>query len=144
MKYFTIDELSYSAKAEEKGIKNIPNEMEVWHLQNLVEKVLDPVRERFGKPIYVNSGYRCKELNRVVKGSITSQHLTGQAVDITASQKEDNKKIFDIIVELGLYDQLIWERGDVNFPQWIHVSYREPMRKEKLRTKDGVHYTKMK
>ena len=144
MKYFTIDELSYSAKAEEKGIKNIPNEIEVWHLQNLVEKVLDPVRERFGKPIYVNSGYRNKEVNKLVSNSSTSQHMKGQAADITASKKEDNKKIFDIIVELGVYDQLIWERGDVNFPQWIHVSYREPMRKEKLKTKDGVHYTKMK
>ena len=97
--------------------------------------MLDPVRSFYGKPIYVNSGFRCESLNRVIGGAKNSQHLEGKAADITTGNPKDNKKLWDIIrflhqegdIEL---DQLINEHpifheelGDC--PSWIHVSYNE-------------------
>lgn len=130
MKWFTINELCKSDIARVKGIQNVPTVEAIRNLERLVQVVLDPVREEFGRPILVNSGYRCATLNRLVGGSATSQHMTGQAVDITAKDKKDNRVIFEIIKDLGKYDQLIWEEGDEESPSWIHVSYREPMRKQ--------------
>lgn len=144
MEWFTFDELCDSAKAKELGIQNVPTAEIKKRLKLLVDKVLDPVRNAFGKPITVDSGYRCERLNKAVNGAKKSQHLRGEAADIKASNIADNKIIFDIIAQLGNYDQLIWERGNDYFPAWVHVSYREPMRKEKLRTDNGKTYYKIK
>ena len=141
MKYFTMEELCYSAKAVELGIKNEPDALVKAKMIAFVENVLDKARARFGKPIVVNSGYRCAELNKAVGGSATSQHQKGEAVDITAQDKADNAILWDILCDIGKYDQLIWEKGNDAHPQWIHISYREPMRMQKLRTRDGIHYT---
>lgn len=82
--------------------------------------VLDPLREAYGKPIIVTSGYRCPELNKVLKGSRTSQHMKGQAADITVGTKEGNKKLFELAQELNLpYCQLIDEKKFT----WVHISY---------------------
>ena len=84
--------------------------------------VLDPLREAYGKPIQVNSGFRCLALNKAVKGSATSDHMTGRAADITGGSPKENKRLFYLIQELGLpFDQLIDEK---NF-SWVHVSYRK-------------------
>lgn len=77
MKYFTIEELCKSSTAVRLGINNTPNSKIVNNLTLLVELILDPLREKFNKPIYVNSGYRCVDLNTAVKGSKTSSHLHG-------------------------------------------------------------------
>lgn len=119
MKYFTIEELTKSSTAKSKGIDNTPTKEIEENLKELVEKVLDPLRELYGKPIYVNSGYRCPELNKAVGGSNTSQHMTGCAADITAGSKEENEKLFNLIKDNLKFDQLIDEK---NF-QWVHVSY---------------------
>ena len=88
----------------------------------LVDNVLDPLREAYGKPIRVNSGFRCPALNKAVKGSATSDHMTGRAADITGGSPAENKKLFYMIQELELpFDQLIDEK---HF-SWVHVSYRE-------------------
>lgn len=120
MRNFTIQELTASTTAEAKKINNDPTPEAAENLKLLVDKVLDPLRDAYGKPIRVNSGYRSPALNAAVKGSKTSQHVKGQAADITGGSKQENKKLFDLAQELNLpYCQLIDERGFT----WVHISY---------------------
>lgn len=119
MKYFTINELTKSSTAEAKGIDNTPAPEVERNLTALVDNVLDPLREIYGKPITVNSGYRCPELNKAVGGSATSDHVKGFAADITAGSKEENERLFNIIKHNFYFSQLIDEK---NF-SWVHVSY---------------------
>ena len=131
MKYFSIQELTKSATAQRLGIKNDPSIEVCQHLTALVDNILDPLREAYGKPIIVSSGYRCEKLNRAVGGSATSQHVKGEAVDIRSvvDTPEENKKLFDLIVKLGLpYDQLI---NEYNY-DWVHVSFSTRHRRQKL------------
>ena len=120
MKYFTIEELCSSVTAKSKGISNNPPFQVKQNLEALVENILDPLREKYGKPIKVNSGYRSQELNQVVGGTATSQHTKGEAADITGGSKEENKKLFELIKASGIYDQLI----DESNYSWVHVSYK--------------------
>ena len=101
MKHFTFQELTKSATAKRKGIDNSPSMQVRANLAALVENVLDPLREAYGKPIVVTSGYRCEKLNRAVGGAASSQHVKGQAADIRSVQDtpEENKKLFDLIVK---------------------------------------------
>lgn len=122
MRYFTIRELTRSSTASRLGINNTPPLEVTENLQRLVDAVLDPLRTAWGKPIVVNSGYRCPELNRIVGGAYNSQHTKGQAVDIECMSRNpaDNKRLFQLILNLNLpFDQLINEYGY----DWIHVSY---------------------
>ena len=122
MKYFTIKELCKSNTAKQKGIDNTPTPEAEENLVLLIEKVLDPLREAWGEPIIVTSGYRGKELNKLVGGSKTSQHMTGQAADIrtVSDTKEDNRKLYELVKVLGLpVDQCINEYDY----DWVHVSY---------------------
>lgn len=141
MRYFTIEELSRSDRARCMGIDNTPTPEAVCNLRKLVEAVLDPLRERYGYPIMVSSGYRCPRLNKAVGGSATSDHMRGRAVDIYCNDPRDNAVIFAMIYWLLPFDQLIWERGTDEYPAWVHVSYREgDNRRECKRTRDGVKY----
>lgn len=134
MKYFTIKELTKSSTAEAKGINNTPTPEIKANLERLVQKVLDPLREIYGKPITVNSGYRCPELNKAVGGSKTSDHMNGFSVDITASSKKENAILFQIIKDNFDFDQLIWEKGNSEYPDWVHVSYNpNRLRKQVLK-----------
>lgn len=122
MKYFTIAEFCKSETADRLGIDNRCNKENVANMTALVNNVLDPLREAYGKPIRVNSGFRCPALNKAVKGSATSDHMTGRAVDITGGSPAENKKLFYMIQSLELpFDQLIDEK---HF-SWVHVSYRK-------------------
>ncbi|WP_455671703.1 D-Ala-D-Ala carboxypeptidase family metallohydrolase [Phocaeicola sp.] len=121
MKYFTIKELSHSDTALSRGIDNYPTAEAISNLTALVNNVLDPLREKYGKPIRVSSGYRSAILNRSVNGATSSQHRRGEAADITVGSKEGNKMLFDIIKKELIFDQLIDEK---NF-SWVHVSFRE-------------------
>lgn len=117
MKYFTISELCrISVK-----ITNEPSQNERLALAELINNVLDPAREELGAPITVNSGYRCKAVNAAVGGASTSQHLKGEAADLDCS---DNAKLFEIIRDTLVFDQLIWEFGNDEAPAWVHVSYK--------------------
>jgi len=116
-KYFTLEELSTTGT----GLDNTPNRAVSVNLKNLVESILDPVREKLGSPIKVNSGYRSPAVNTKIGGAKNSQHLTGEAADISCS---DNAKLFNMISDNFLFDQLIWEGGDDIQPDWIHVSYK--------------------
>lgn len=119
MKYFTIEELTRSATATTRGIDNTPTPEIKANLERLVDKVLDGLREIYGKPITVNSGYRCPELNKAVGGSKTSDHMNGFAADLTGGSKQENEKIFNIIRDNFAWTQLINERDF----SWVHVSY---------------------
>ena len=118
--YFTIKEMCASDTAKRYNIDNTPSEEAKENLQNLIDVVLDPCREEYGNPITVNSGYRSRRLNAEVGGEDTSDHLTGEAADITGGSVEENRKIFRILVKNGKFDQIIWEKGG----QWVHVSWR--------------------
>lgn len=133
-KYFTIAELVKSDTANKKKINNTPTKQIESNLNQLVDNILDPLREAYGEPIIVSSGYRCPELNKAVGGAASSQHTLGQAADIhtKSNTKEDNKKLFDLIKDLKLpYDQLINEYGY----KWVHVSYSPRNRRQILNIK---------
>lgn len=116
MKYFTLEEMCVT----KTGITNIPSWQAVENLKALVNNVLDPVRESWGKPIIVTSGFRCKDVNDKVGGSKNSQHTKGQAADLDIGTQEQNKELFDFICKSGItFDQLLLE----NRGQWIHISY---------------------
>jgi hypothetical protein len=121
MKYFTIAELTRSDTARRLGIDNTPPASAVKALTVLVDEVLDPLREAWGGPIRVNSGYRCPELNKAVGGTPSSQHQRGEAADITVGSRSANRRLLALIKRLDLpVDQCIDEKGC----RWIHVSHR--------------------
>ena len=104
MKYFKIREFTKSDVAKRNNINNSPSKREEQNIILLVDNILDPLREVYGKPIIVTSGFRCKRLNNIVGGSKKSQHCNGEAADIRSlsDSREENKKLFDLILELDL------------------------------------------
>ena len=120
MRFFSMNELTRSDTAIKHNIANVPNEEQKKNLIRLVEVILDPLRQAYGKPIKVNSGFRSVAVNILVGGSKTSDHMTGCAADITAGSVSENKKLFKLIQDLKLpFTQLIDEKG----MKWVHVSY---------------------
>ena len=124
MKHFSISELTASATAQREGIDNSPTESVHQLLLVLVEKLLDPIREAWGEPIVVSSGYRCPELNTLVGGAKNSHHLLGCAADIIAGNKADHRRLFNLIQQMQQqgqirFTQLIAEKDY----QWLHISY---------------------
>lgn len=128
-KYFTLNELTRSATAARKGINNSPSPLIKSNLEAIIEKVLDPLREKWGKPIIVTSGYRCPKLNTIIGGASGSQHTKGEAVDIrTATDtRDENMKLLKILLKSDIvYDQVISEYVDAQGrPDWIHISYKK-------------------
>ena len=104
----------------------------------LAEKIFEPIREHFKVPIHISSGYRSKALNTAIKGSLSSQHCSGEAADIDMDSTEvTNRQVFEFIRDNLDFDQLIYEFGsDIN-PDWVHVSYESKgkQRKQILRAK---------
>lgn len=125
-KYFTIEEMCSSSTATKLGITNKPTVDIIENLDELIAHVLDPLREAWGKPIRVNSGYRCPKLNKAVGGVSNSQHLKGEAADISSGTRSENKMLFEYIRKNLDFDQLINE----NNYAWVHVSYRKKNRKQ--------------
>ena len=124
MKYFSVSELTSSATALREGIDNRPSKCAYHLLHVLVDQLLDPIREAWGEPIVVSSGYRCKQLNALVGGAKHSHHLLGCAADIIAGSKADNNRLFDLIRQMHAegkirFTQLIREDGG----RWLHLSY---------------------
>lgn len=127
--FFTKSELTRSDTARIRRIDNTPTPEASAALDALMWNVLDPIRRMWGRPIIVNSGYRCPKLNAAVGGSATSQHMKGEAADITAGDSTKNKELFDMIERSAIpFDQLIDEKGY----RWIHVSYRPNGRRNVL------------
>lgn len=122
-KYFSIKELSYSRIAAEKGINNTPTGDAKRSLELLIDKCLDPIREAYGKPVTVSSGYRNYLVNQLVGGKPASQHLKGEAADIVGSNEKETKRIFEIAKEQGNFDQLLFEKNSKG-SVWVHISYK--------------------
>ncbi len=120
MKYFTIEELCNSTTAKQKGIDNSPSPEIEKKLTALTDDLLDPIREKWGSAIFVNSGYRCEALNSAVGGAKNSQHMSGEAADLYVGSKEKNKNLFEMIQTYFDFDQLINEYDY----SWVHVSNR--------------------
>lgn len=132
MKYFTIKELCKSSTADKYKINNDPDESIIKNLTELVDKILDPLREAYGGPITVTSGYRCPQLNKKTGGVSNSQHLEGRAADISVGTKANNKKLFELAQKLNLpFDQLI---DEYNY-SWVHISYSPRNRRQILHIK---------
>lgn len=119
MKYFTFKEMIQSNTAKARGIENIPDWDDIYRLQKLIETILDPLREWYGSPIIVNSGYRCEALNKAVGGVSTSFHGCGSAADITAGSKTENEKLFNYIKNNLPFTELGWEGNG----KWLHVAW---------------------
>ncbi len=129
MKYFTVSELIRSDTAQQKGIDNTPPPAIKVKLTSLINNLLDPIREVWGSPISVNSGYRCPVLNKAVGGVPTSQHQKGEAADLTVGSPELNQQLFDLIAKGDFdFDQLI----DESHYGWVHISYSAGKNRHKI------------
>jgi hypothetical protein len=137
-KNLSLAEVIRSETAKRKGISNMPTEAHIANFKLLAEKVFQPIREHFGCPIHISSGYRSKALNESIKGSSTSQHCSGEAIDIDMDGTAiTNAAIFNYIKDNLEFDQLIWEFGTDTNPDWVHVSYESTgkQRKQILKAK---------
>ncbi|MCQ2298954.1 MAG: D-Ala-D-Ala carboxypeptidase family metallohydrolase [Bacteroidales bacterium] len=133
-KNFTIEEFLHSATAYKLHISNNPDLEQMASLQELAIHLLQPLRDRYGKPITITSGFRSVALNAALGGAPNSQHTKGQAADIIADGGRDNALLFKLIAEHLSFDQLIFEERLRNIPTpdgqhtlarttWVHVSY---------------------
>lgn len=126
--HFSLEEFTVSPTATRLKIDNTPHQQELNNLCLLVEYVLEPARRKYGAPIFINSGYRCPELNKAVGGVPTSQHCKGEAADINTGSRDRNKILYNMIKHYFVYDQLI------AYPNYdfIHVSFR--LNKNRMQT----------
>ena len=122
-KHISYEEATYSDTAKAKNISNVPNEVQLAAMQLVAEKCFEPLREWYDKPIKINSFFRSVELNKAVKGSKTSDHVKGMAIDLDAGSNAENLKLFNWLKENAEFKQLIHEYGDKSGPEWVHISY---------------------
>ena len=120
-KHISYNEGVVSNTAKREGIDNTPNKTVLKRMALVAEKCFEPIREKHGRPLRINSFYRSPELNKAVGGSKTSQHMSGEAIDFTSGSKRENKILYNWMRDNLEVDQLIWEYGG----KWIHVSYKK-------------------
>jgi len=126
-KHISYKEGVYSRTAMRRGIKNNPNAEQMENMVAIAEEVFEPLRMWVGGPIKINSFFRSPELNKAIGGSAKSQHCYGQAIDIDDTfGKMSNADMYEFIKENLDFDQMIWEFGDDDNPDWVHVSYVSP------------------
>ena len=131
-KNLSLAEVMRSETAKRKGISNMPTPEHIENFKLLAENVFQPIREHFGVPIHISSGYRSKALNTAVGGSLTSQHCSGEAIDIDMDGTSvTNAQIFNYIKDNLNFDQMIWEFGNDTNPDWVHVSYESTGKQRK-------------
>lgn len=142
--HITYDEATKSQTAIRQGIDNTPNAEQLAAMRLVAHNIFEPVRKHFGgKPIAVTSFFRCEALNQAIGGSAFSQHRKGEAIDVDGDVHGDpgNTEIFHFIRENLNFDQLIWEYGTDDKPDWVHCSYKaEGNRKQVLRAVKGRGY----
>jgi len=128
----TLAEACRSETAKRKGIDNTPSGSILDNLKLTAEKLFQPIRDHFKKPIYVSSMYRCERLNSLVGGVSHSKHITGQAIDIDNDNTDvSNKDIFYFIKDKLDFDVLIWEFGE-DSPNWVHCTYVEGLNRKQV------------
>ena len=126
-KHISYKEGIHSITAIRKGIDNEPNEEQLANMKLVAEKVFEPLRIFINGPIKVNSFFRSPDLNKAIGGSTKSQHCKGQAIDIDDTYgKATNAEMYWWIKENLDFDQMIWEFGNNDNPDWVHVSYVSP------------------
>jgi hypothetical protein len=126
--HLDLAEVVKSDSAKRRGISNMPTPEHLENFKKLAVNVFEPIRKHFGVPIHISSGYRSKELNAVIGGVKTSDHLFGMAIDLDQQGHGSgitNKQVFDFIKANLKFKQLIWEGGTKQEPDWVHVSYDE-------------------
>jgi hypothetical protein len=124
--HLDLSEVLWSESAKRNGISNMPTAEHIANFKILAEKIFEPIRTHFRCPIIISSGYRSKELNAAIGGSATSEHCSGQAIDIDMDGTPNgvtNRMVFDYIKDNLDFNQLIFEFGDKENPDWVHVSY---------------------
>ena len=125
--HISYKEGTYSTTAIRRGIENKPNEIQLANMRVLAEKVFEPLRLYIGGPIKINSFFRSAELNTAIGGSTRSQHCKGQAMDIDDTfGHKTNAEMYHYIKDNLDFDQMIWEFGNDDNPNWVHVSYVSP------------------
>jgi hypothetical protein len=143
--HVTYVEATHSQTAIRHRKENIPDNEQLVAMRLIAEKVFEPVRTHFKVPIAITSFFRSKQVNSLVGGSVNSQHVKGEAMDINAAVLGgvSNAEIFFFIKDNLLFDQLIWEFGNDKNPDWVHVSYKNiGNRRQILRAKKNGHSTK--
>ena len=144
-KNLALAEVTRSETAKRRGISNMPTPEHIENFKKLAENVFQPIRDHFGVPIRISSGYRSKELNAAIGGSSSSQHCKGEAIDIDMDGTTvTNKQIFDFVKANVNFDQMIWEFGTDANPDWVHVSYNSDgaQRKQILKAVKAGNATK--
>jgi zinc D-Ala-D-Ala carboxypeptidase len=141
-KNLTLDEATKSATALRKGIDNTPTPAIIETMKLTAEKVFQPLRDKVG-PIIVSSFYRCPDLNRAIGGSTSSQHMKGEAIDMSGVNVS-NAELFEEALKLEQFDQLIWEFGTDKNPAWIHISYSKTHNRKQVlvatKSRNGTAY----
>ena len=127
-KHITFEEATNSDTAARNGINNTPDTATLERMKLVAEKCFEPLREWYGKPIRINSFYRSQILNVKVGGSSSSQHCKGEAIDLSAGSKVENKKLFDWICTNLDFDQCINEYDYT----WVHISYKKPGNRKQI------------
>ena len=123
-KHISDKEGVYSNTAIRRGIDNTPNEEQLENMKLIADNVFEPLRQYVGGPIKINSFFRSPELNTAIGGSSKSQHCKGQAIDIDDTfGRMTNAEMYHWIKDNLEFDQMIWEFGNDNNPNWVHVSY---------------------
>ena len=123
-KHISYKEGVYSNTATRKGINNTPNNDQLDCMELLAIEVFEPLREHVAGPIKINSFFRCPELNTAIGGSSKSQHCKGQAIDIDDTfGRMTNAEMYHWIKDNLEFDQMIWEFGNDDNPDWVHISY---------------------
>lgn len=132
--HLDLSEVTRSESAKRNGISNMPTPEHILNFKLLAEHIFEPIRNHFNVPIRISSGYRSKELNAKIGGSKSSQHCKGEAIDIDMDGTSiTNKEIFEYIKNNLPFDQLIYEFGNADSPDWLHVSYVPNGRKQVLK-----------
>ena len=142
-KHISAREATESYTAKRKGIDNTPNDYQVTNMVGVAENVFEPLRKWVGGRIKINSFFRSKELNKAIGGSTKSQHCEGRAIDIDdVYGHKTNAEMYNYIKNNLDFDQLIWEFGTDDNPDWVHVSYvsadenrRRCLKAEKIKSK---------
>jgi hypothetical protein len=146
-KNLSLAEVTRSESAKRKGISNMPTSEHIDNFKLLAEKVFQPIREHFAVPIHISSGYRSSALNKAIGGASSSQHCSGEAIDIDMDGTTiTNAQVFNYIKDNLEFDQLIWEFGTDKNPDWVHVSYESKgkQRKQILKAYKAGSTTKYK
>ena len=139
-KHISYKEGVYSITATRRGIDNTPNDEQLGNMELIAEKVFEPLRKWVGGPIKINSFFRSAKLNKAIGGARSSQHMKGQAIDIDDTfGVVANSDMYNYIKNNLDFDQMIWEFGDDDNPNWVHVSYvsKEDNRNRCLRAYKG-------